>query len=217
MRGGAEPAAHNLKVGAGRAAHCALLLPRRPLEFQNMEFPQELCQAELAALPGSRSGIYRVGGAAVQAPHPHPLRGAADPAATCSFATPALSSRSLSSRRASGPRRPLPTRPRSQRLAARRPPRGPSRVGPRGLCATGAGCARGSASSSSLGRGPRGRGSPRWRQRRRGSGPAGGGRARPQPAEVVFCFEAGVGDGHHLVNEKFPVRKTQLAEFLSCP
>lgn len=28
-----------------------------PLEFQNMEFPQELCQAELAALPGSRSGI----------------------------------------------------------------------------------------------------------------------------------------------------------------
>lgn len=35
----------------------------------------------------------------------------------------------------------------------------------------------------------------------------------------VFCFvlKPGVGEGQHLVNEKFPVRETLLAEFLSCP
>lgn len=147
-----------------------------------MEFPQELCQAELATLPGSRSGICRVGGAA-QLPHPHPLRGAADPAATRSYYTPPYA---LPAGPGGGP-------PGLGALARLGPsPGGGDRApsaGPEPSPSAGPVWRRRRPRSrlgelSMLGAGAQEPGSPR---RLRGCGPAGGGRARQQPAPR-FCF-----------------------------
>lgn len=129
--------------------------PATPLEFLNMEFVQELCQAELAALRGPRRGIRSVGGAAPPPRPPRP-RGAADPAGS----SPAEPPRRVQNRRRRGTsraQRPHATLPGPRRVAAGRPRRGPEPKLPAGpVCwpppALGA---RGSASSPLPGPGPR--------------------------------------------------------------
>ena len=95
---------------------------------------------------------------------------------------------------------------------------GRTRVQPaRRACLLAAACARGSGLGA--------RRALRSPDRDRAAGVAEGAQATAGPGWVRwslalgFCFvlKPGVGEGQHLVNEKFPVRKTPLAEFLSCP
>lgn len=97
-----------------------------------MEFPQELCQAELGALSGPRRGIRRVGGAARPSPPPPPQTGAADLAASSS-AKPLCRVPSRRRRGASWAQRPLPTLSEPRGVAAGRPRRGPNRTCQLGL------------------------------------------------------------------------------------
>lgn len=180
-----------------------------------MEFLQELCQPELAALPGPRSGIHRVGGAA-RPPRPPRLRGAADPAASSS-AKPFRRVHNPRRHGASRALRPRPTLPGPWSVTAGRPGQDPSPTCPPGLFVGGR-----------LRSGPGARRALRSLDRGRAAGvaqAAEGAQATAGPGWVLwplalgFCFvlKPGVGEGQHLVNEKFPVRKTPLAEFLSCP
>lgn len=134
--------------------------PATPLEFLNMEFLQELCQPELAALPGPRSGIHRVGGAA-RPPRPPRLRGAADPAGSSS-AKPFRRVHNPRRQGASRVLRPRPTLPGPRSVTDGRPGQDPSPTCPPGLFVggrlrSGLG-ARGSASSPVPGPGPSRRG-----------------------------------------------------------
>ncbi|KAL0587788.1 putative uncharacterized protein CCDC28A-AS1 [Plecturocebus cupreus] len=193
-RGAAEHTPLRGEAGAG----CPRALPAlpspppstTPLEFQNMEFPQELCQAELAALPGSRSGIRRVDGAARPPRPPRPP----------------------GSRRHGGLGQLRKTARRLQSPGRRglRTPADPTRAPEGGSLAPSAGSAPSPSAGSVCLAPPPGAeelGSPAVASE-------AGCLGRPRWS---FVLKPGVGEGQHLVNEKFPVRKTPLAEFLSCP
>lgn len=156
-----------------------------------MEFLQELCQAELAALPGPRSGIHRVGGAARP---PRPPRASGEP----------LTRRPPASRKAFGqaqkprrrgasrsPRPPLPG-PRRWQLGAL----GGARAQPAfQACLLAAASARGPGLGelSTLLAGADPRGSPKRRSSAGRGGPRLG--ALVARAGFLFCFEARRGGG----------------------
>lgn len=172
-----------------------------------MEFEQELCQAELAALPGpSRAGFAL---SAAPPPRPPRPRGAAAPAVS----SPAETLGWVQNLRRCGAfraQRPRPTLRGPRRVAAGCPRRGPSRSRPLGLFVGRRLCSR-----------PGARRALRFpgRGREEGVAEAAKGCRPSRPLAPGFCFvlKPGVGEGQHLVNEKFPVRKTPLAEFQSCP
>lgn len=173
-----------------------------------MEFPRELCQAELAALPSPRSGIRQVRGAAQPPIPPPPGEPLIWPIPAALKSRPAgfITREGEEPRVFSAPARPCPGSGEWQLGAlGGAEPRLPSR--PVLFAATGT-RGPGPGELSSL-RVAETRGSPRQRRDAGGSGPRLG--VLSAGAGFLFCFEAGVGEGQHLVNEKFPVRKTPLA------